>query len=227
MLSIEKSCTFTDAKYCWYSNRLVAIYRFRWIRPLIKYIALRVESGEFFSGTLREILVRYHHVCVGEYSYGSCMLPGYWPIDVKVGRYTSVGHNVKIFLRNHPMNRLSMHPFFYNSASGYLQKDNIVNGALYIGHDVWIGTNVTITGGCSRIGIGAVVGAGSVVTKDVPDFAIAAGNPARILRYRFNKQTQKLIIESKWWEKSIEHCVEFMPAMVKPLDEGYLKHPLI
>lgn len=216
-----------DTNFCRFSKLLVTLYQFHWIRPIITYIALHVEGGEFFSGTLRKLLFRYHGVRVGEYTYGSCMTPGSWPDGVSVGRYTSVGNNVKVFLRNHPMERLSMHPFFYNKSLGYLDSDNIPSGSLEIEHDVWIGANVIFTPGCSRVGIGAVVGTGSLVTKDVPDFAVVAGNPARVLRTRFNEQTQKIIIESKWWEKSVEHCVQRMDAMVKPLEKDPLLHPLL
>lgn len=187
----------------------------------------RAEKGAFFSGTLRRILSQYHDVYVGEYSYGSCMIPGGWPPGVSVGRYASIGHNVEVLLRSHPMERLSMHPFFYNKALGYLASDNIPSGTVDIKHDVWIGANVILTGGCSRVGIGAVIGAGSVVTKDVPDFAVVAGNPARIIRIRFNEQTQKKIIESKWWEKPIEQCILYMSDMITPLDEQNLTHPLL
>ena len=89
--------------------------------------------------------------------------------------------NVDIFLRNHPFERLSMLPFFFNSSLGFVSKDTISTSNLSIEHDAWLGANCIIVPGCSRIGIGAVVGAGSVVTKDVDDFAIVAGNPAKLI----------------------------------------------
>lgn len=60
---------------------------------------------------------------------------------------------------------------------------------LYIASDVWIGSRVIILPGCQRIGRGAIIGAGAVVTKDVPDYAIVGGNPAKVIRYRTEKQT--------------------------------------
>jgi len=68
-----------------------------------------------------------------------------------------------------------------------------------LGHNCWIGDNVTILRKAD-IGIGAVIGAGSVVTKPIPDFAIAVGNPARVLRYRFPEEVIAFLLECRWWE---------------------------
>jgi acetyltransferase-like isoleucine patch superfamily enzyme len=70
-----------------------------------------------------------------------------------------------------------------------------------IGNDVWIGTGAIILRGLS-VGDGAVIGAGAVVTKDVPPYAIVAGNPARVIKYRFEEAVIKRIQASKWWEMS-------------------------
>ena len=187
----------------------------------------RLEGGHFYSSTLRQILASYHGVQVGAYSYGECLIPGAWPSGVCVGRYVSVAPDVRIFLRNHPYDRLSMHPFFYNSQLGLVDRDTIATGTLTIGHDTWIGERAIITPGCRRIGLGAVVGAGAVVTKDVPDFAIVAGNPACVLRLRFSEEVRQMVKESKWWERSVEQCVQCLPEMVKPLSDDPWRHPLL
>jgi acetyltransferase-like isoleucine patch superfamily enzyme len=188
----------------------------------------RLEGGEFYSATLRDILEKYHGVRVGAYSYGDCLVPGAFPAGVTVGRYVSVAENVKIFLRNHPLERLSLHPFFYNRQLGFLQEDSVALGSFEIGHDAWIGAGATFTPGCKRVGLGAAVGAGAVVTKDVPDFAIVGGNPARILRYRFSDAVQEVIRESRWWEKPIGEIAKVMESMLRPvsLEEGQ-HHPLL
>jgi hypothetical protein len=129
---------------------------------------------------------------------------------------------VRIFLRNHPTERLSLHPFFYNSQLGWVARDTIALGVLEIGHDAWLGERVIVTPGCSRIGIGAVVGAGAVVTKDVPDFGIVAGNPAKLLRFRFPADVQEVIRDSKWWEHSAEDCARHMEFIIKPVDRQEL-----
>lgn len=74
-----------------------------------------------------------------------------------------------------------------------------LNKPCYIGNDVWIGRGVMIKNGI-KIGNGAIIGAGAVVTKDVPDYAIVGGVPAKIIRYRFDENTIKLLLESKWWD---------------------------
>lgn len=206
---------------------LFEAYRCGPLRRFCLGTARRLEGGDFYSLTLRRILASYHGVEVGAYSYGECLVPGAWPAGVTVGRYVSVAPGVRVFLRNHPTNRLSLHPFFYNRGLGWVTDDTISTGKLEIGHDAWLGERAIVTPGCSRIGVGAVLGAGAVVTKDVPDFAIVAGNPARLLRYRFPEETCRIIRMSRWWERSVEEVAQFMPEMIKPLSEEPWCHPLL
>ena len=98
----------------------------------------------------------------------------------------------------------STHPFFYNPSFGYVDKLLIERTTIIIGNDVWVGANATILPSVSQIADGAVVGAGSVVTKRVPPFAIVAGNPAKIIKYRFKEETIQKIVQSGWWRRDIE-----------------------
>jgi UDP-3-O-[3-hydroxymyristoyl] glucosamine N-acyltransferase len=110
---------------------------------------------------------------------------------------------------------------------GLVQKDTITSSTLEIGDDAWIGDRAIITPGCSRIGIGAIVGAGAVVTKDVPDFAIVGGNPSKLLRYRFDDRTIAIILESRWWEKDLQDISPYLDKMIGPLGDDPDVHPLL
>lgn len=98
---------------------------------------------------------------------------------------------------------VSTSPIFYEGKNGFNKHfSNIpaeINKNVVIGNDVWIGEAVFINDGV-KIGSGAVIGAHSVVTKDIPPYAIVAGAPAKILRYRFDEETIKHLLESRWWE---------------------------
>lgn len=158
-----------------------------------------------FSLTARELLSRYHDVHVGPYSYGPCFSPGLFPPQVHVGNYTSIADGVMIVNENHPMTKLSTHPLLYGDHS-----DRVV---LKIENDVWLGYNVVILPGCQSIGTGAIIGAGSIVTKDIPPYAIAVGNPARVLRYRFSPEVCAKLLESKWWNKVFPAAQEFQEEL--------------
>ncbi|WP_338367069.1 CatB-related O-acetyltransferase [uncultured Pseudoalteromonas sp.] len=136
---------------------------------------------------------------LGEYSYVSpfCIL-----IDTKVGRYCSIGPGVKIGLGLHPINELSTSPYIYNQVL-FKKRRKEDFSPVEIGHDVWIGANALIMGGI-RVGIGAVIGAGAVVTKDVPDYAVVVGCPAKVIKKRFSETKIQELIDSKWWEENLD-----------------------
>jgi acetyltransferase-like isoleucine patch superfamily enzyme len=168
----------------------------------------------------------YHGVTIGSYSYG-CFDPDRIPPNVSIGRYVSIGPGVRVFPHDHPLDRLSTHPFFYNSNLGYVTEDTIDNGRMVIGNDTWIGANAIIVAGCRRIGDGAVIGAGSVVTRDIDDFQIVAGVPAKPLRRRFPDAFAQRIKRSSWWSRSMEDIAVDMDAMIKPIVGHSVDHPLL
>jgi acetyltransferase-like isoleucine patch superfamily enzyme len=202
-------------------------YRWRRLHKICTIVAGRLEGGHFYSATLRRILESYHGVQAGAYSYGEGLIPGVFPRNVIIGRYVSIAPGVRVFIRNHPIDRLPMHPFFYNSALGFIPRDSIPEGSLIIDHESWIGERAIITPKCYRIGIGAVVAAGAVVTKDVPNFAVAAGNPAKVIKYRFSKDIQEMILASRWWERSINDLAALLPDVMMPVGEKPTSHPLL
>lgn len=192
-------------------------------------MAFRLEDGQHFSASARDMLLGRCGVRIGAYSYGQCFVPYAFPPGVVVGRYVSIADGVNIFTRNHPMNTLSTHPFFFNACLGVIERDAMEYGSFEVASDAWIGANAIITPGCRRVGLGAVVGAGSVVTKDVPDFAIVVGNPAKVIRMRFDEATREAIRVSRWWERSLDECKQVLGAMMGPVGEGesWRLHPLL
>ncbi|RUX91838.1 CatB-related O-acetyltransferase [Mesorhizobium sp. M7D.F.Ca.US.004.03.1.1] len=95
--------------------------------------------------------------------------------------------------------------------------DLVVNGPTEIGNDVWIGRRAIIMPGIT-IGDGAVVGAGSIVTKDVAPYAIVAGNPAKLIRNRFTDDQIARLLAIRWWEWSDEKIIAEQPRFFGPVD---------
>ncbi|MDR2341585.1 MAG: CatB-related O-acetyltransferase [Campylobacteraceae bacterium] len=152
------------------------------------------------------------HCTVGAYSYFNkgCIVG-----DVTIGRYCSVATNVSMGLGEHPIDHISTHPFFFASKNGFLIPDNIgiqrdmsLNKHVppLIGHDVWIGANAVICRGV-KIGIGAIIAAGTVVVKDVMPYSIVGGVPAKHIKYRFDKDIIAVLLASHWWDHPVEHFV--------------------
>jgi phosphonate metabolism protein (transferase hexapeptide repeat family) len=123
-----------------------------------------------------------------------------------VGKCTSIAAMTRINPGNHPMERATQAHFTYRSANYFegAEDDHAFfdwrrEHHVSIGHDAWIGHGVIILPGRS-IGTGAVVGAGAVVTRDIPDYAIAVGNPARVLRQRFPDSIAADLLALQWWD---------------------------
>ena len=94
---------------------------------------------------------------------------------------------------------MSLHPYLYNSSLGVVSKDTIVRTRFIVEDDVWIGHNATITAKANVIGRGSVIAANSVVTENVPRYAVVAGVPAKVIKYRFPEGVIEEIERSEWW----------------------------
>ncbi|HEX2945834.1 MAG TPA: CatB-related O-acetyltransferase [Clostridia bacterium] len=178
--------------YEWCGNRL---------RGTLRNFVKKYDGGEMYSSWLRRILREYHGVSIGEGSYGGCFRIENVNKNTVIGKYCSIASNVHIYNRDHPCEYVSTHPVFFNERMGSIPGENLIGYRLkVIGNDVWIGQNAILLASAERIGDGAVIGAGAVVTKNVPDYAIVAGVPARIIGYRFDPRTIERIKRSKWWD---------------------------
>ena len=121
-----------------------------------------------------------------------------------VGKFCSISWNVSASGGGHNYNAITPHPFIHLPSFGIVsEKTDLEIKHISIGNDVWIGMNSCILQGIT-IGNGAVIGAGSVVTKDVPPYAIVAGNPARIIKYRFDSEMIDKLLSLQWWDLPIE-----------------------
>ncbi|GAK69141.1 hypothetical protein RRU01S_03_03130 [Agrobacterium rubi TR3 = NBRC 13261] len=116
----------------------------------------------------------------------------------EIGNYVSIANNVSVGPGEHSLSKISTSSLFYDEP--YL---NLTEGHCRIESDAWIGVDCIIRRRIT-IGIGAVVGANSFVNSDVPNFAIVAGSPARIIGYRFNNASQNLVLASEWWNLNLD-----------------------
>ena len=185
------------------------------LRRIVLDLIKRLENGEMYSKTLRDIFLKYHNIEIGEYSYGGCFNVDNICAFTKIGRYCSFGEDVYIFNANHPVGCKSTHPFFYNPSFRYVETEQISRRSLEIGNDVWVGQNVIILPRVTKIGDGAVIGAGTIVTQDVPDYAVVVGNPGKVVKYRFTEQMIRKLKDEQWWNRDIKETTEKFERILK------------
>jgi phosphonate metabolism protein (transferase hexapeptide repeat family) len=150
--------------------------------------------------------------------------------NTDIGKFSNIAAMVRIGPTNHPMDRPTQHHFTYRRTMyGFDTEDDSdffqwrAGQKTEIGHDTWLGHGAVIMTGI-RIGIGAVIGAGAVVTKDVPDYSITAGVPARHIRYRFTSEQQKDLLDIAWWEWSHETINKRFEDFLLPVNRFISKY---
>ncbi|MEV0359591.1 CatB-related O-acetyltransferase [Nocardia sp. NPDC050697] len=169
---------------------------------------------------------------VGEYSYyddpgtptafeTANVLYHYGPEKLVIGKFCALATGVRFIMNgaNHRMDGVSTFPFPTLGGSWAEHIDLLTElpnrGDTVLGNDVWLGYGVTVMPGV-RIGHGAIVAAGSVVTRDIPDYAVAGGNPARVLRKRYTDNDIARLLAVAWWDWPVEH----LSAQVRVLMSG-------
>jgi len=205
------------------SNLLYRLYAVRstCIRSLIIRIIVKLEGDEWYSATLRRIFKKYYDVEIGMYTHGGCFKPGNVAAKTTIGRYCSIAQNVKILTAGHPLSFKSTHAFFFNPALKFCDRYLIEYSPLRIGNDVWMGEYAVILPHVTEIGDGAAIGAGAIVNKNVPPYAVVLGNPARVVRYRFPQKIIDELLASKWWEKDIEKLKPHIKEFQQPYEQLY------
>ncbi|WP_232848862.1 Vat family streptogramin A O-acetyltransferase [Amphritea pacifica] len=136
-----------------------------------------------------------------------------------IGRFCAIAKDVQFIMNgaNHQLSGFSTYPFyiFGNGWEKVMPQADALpyKGDTEIGNDVWIGYEATIMPGV-KVGSGAVIGSKSVVVSDVPAYSVVGGNPARVIRYRFDAQTIAELLAIAWWDWSAEKITNNLPAIV-------------
>ena len=186
----------------------------------IKNTTCTIKDCSLNNVVLGEHLVIFDSVVLSEVKIGSFSYVSYQSKihNACIGKYCSIGPNVQIGLSPHPTRKyVSSYPGFFsdnNSGCSYRFTDKTLFDesipSTILGNDIWIGSNAIIPGGI-KIGNGAIIGAGAVVVKDVPSYAIVGGNPAKLIRYRFTSEYISLLEELSWWDWEIDKIKKYAP----------------
>ena len=173
------------------------------IKPTIKNPNIIVGEFSYFGDVDFEKHVTHHYDFIGD--------------RLIIGKFCQIGAGVEFVMNgaNHQMNAISTFPFYIMQGWNMNpppMSELPIKGDTVVGNDVWIGQNVTILPGV-HIGDGAIIGANSVVGSDVEPYTIVAGNPAKVIRKRFDDALIALLLQFKWWDKSIDEIQALIPIL--------------
>jgi Acetyltransferase (isoleucine patch superfamily) len=191
---------------------------------------LTLPDGTCLPGTvLLRTVIDHPNIRVGDYAYASdndppqdwaaslapYLYPGA-PETLVIGPYAQIAQGVRFITAsaNHPLGGLSAYPFriYDMTTTGPYIAEAATHGDTVIGPDVWLGYEARVLPGVT-IGAGAIVAACSVVTRDVPPYALVAGNPARVVRRRFDPATIDRLLALAWWDWPPEEILAALPAL--------------
>lgn len=191
-------------------GKLVKVAR-QIVRRVLKYKTLQEQFPEYKFG---------------KGTYGFDLQVHTWGegSTLQVGAYCSIGARVQIFLGGeHRVDWVTTYPFseFWEAANN-IQGHPRTKGDVKVGNDVWIGAEAVILSGVT-IGDGAVIGARAVVAKNVPPYAIAVGNPARIIRKRFDENTIEQLLNIQWWNWEEPQIEKFLPLLLNEDPQAFIQ----
>ena len=173
------------------------------VKPTIRNPNIIVGDFTYYSGNNFEAQVTHHYDFLGD--------------KLIIGKFCQIGKGVEFVMNgaNHQMNAASTFPFyiFRGWEMNPPKADDLpLKGDTVIGNDVWIGEHATILPGV-HIGDGAIIGKNAVVGSDIPAYHIAVGNPARVVRARFDEEMIALLEELRWWDRPIEEIQKLIPLL--------------
>ncbi|SEM49279.1 Acetyltransferase (isoleucine patch superfamily) [Pseudomonas sp. ok272] len=200
------------------------------LRPELKIVhQLRQVDGGFhnrqrhhkLTAKMLEADIEKFGWTIGDHSYGAPKVIENPCAKLHIGKFCSIAAGVLIALGNHRIDGVTTYPFatlakFWPSMRGFTEGDHVSKGDVCIGNDVWIGYGATILSGVT-IGDGAVIGAHSLVTKDVPPFAVYGGNPGKVLKYRHTPEVIDNLMLVAWWNWDDLTLDERLPLMMSNL----------
>ena len=176
-----------------------------YVKPSLVASSRNIEVGKYtyYDGQNFASRVTHHYDFIGE--------------KLIIGKFCQIGHNIEFIMNgaNHQMNSVTTYPFYI--FKGWEQEppkkeDLPYKGDTVVGNDVWFGQNVTVLPGV-HIGDGCIIGANSVIGSDIPPYSVVVGNPARIIRKRFDDEMIELLEQLQWWNRSEKQIQKLIPIL--------------
>lgn len=177
----------------------------------------RLQSADFDIGCKFSHVDIYGAVNIGRFVsiFGPGTVISQVTSQITIGSFSSIGQNVIIQDSSHRLDKISTYFMNRNIFGGNISKDVFSKGPITLGEDVWVGSNAVILPNVT-IGRGAVIGAGSIVTKNVPKYAIAVGNPAKVVGQRFEQDVIDSLEKSQWWTWSLIKILANKELFIEP-----------
>lgn len=173
----------------------------------ISVLKKKKKTQRFPNTNIQEISLIDKNSCIGEYTFIGRDVS---ITKASIGRYCSIAPHVQIGMGEHDVNLISTSAYLYEG--DWYEK--LTQKECTIGHDVWIGTESIIRRGI-KVGNFSVIGSNSFVNKDVPEFAVVAGSPARVIKYRFTPELREKIKQSNYWEYPPEKAKIILKQILK------------